>query len=135
VLEILKAVEDMQRLTAKINAFDNALHARACLEQTRATIGGLNRELEARESQIDLLNLAIELQESNGRRNGSDIIARLRASDALLEFNKVVQILHCHPQTLYQYVRERKIKSRRVGSRIKFDPRAVIDFLEGRPVN
>jgi excisionase family DNA binding protein len=50
----------------------------------------------------------------------------------LLTVAEVCAILRCHEKTLYQWVKKGRLTAIRVGSRLKFDPADVANFIASR---
>ena len=62
------------------------------------------------------------------------IVETLRTRIGLIALKPMAQIIGSHYQTLYGRVREGAIPYTRVGSRIRFDPGQVADWLESRQI-
>jgi excisionase family DNA binding protein len=56
----------------------------------------------------------------------------LRDRKGLLSVREVAEALSMHPQTIYTWVAENKLPHFRVGSRLKFDPKVIADWLDRR---
>jgi hypothetical protein len=112
----------------KMAAFDECIRLRESQRLRAVAIEALNGILAAQRLNSELT------QEAMAMENASDspIIDSLRSRCSLMEFKEVREILGCHRQTLYDYINEGKIEAQPVGSRKKFDPRAVIRYLQGR---
>ena len=50
----------------------------------------------------------------------------------LLTVREVCAILRCHEKTLYQWVQRGSLTAIRVGSKLKFDPADLAEFIESR---
>jgi excisionase family DNA binding protein len=59
----------------------------------------------------------------------STLVDELAARKTMMTIQDVVELLGVHQQTVYEWVWVGKIPSIRVGSRIKFDPRALGAWL------
>jgi excisionase family DNA binding protein len=56
----------------------------------------------------------------------------LRAWKGLMSVREVAETLGSHIQTVYSWVDESKLPHFRVGGRIKFDGKAIADWLDRR---
>jgi len=56
----------------------------------------------------------------------------LRARKGLMSVREVAEALGSHIQTIYGWVEEGKLPCFRVGGRIKFDGKAIADWLDSR---
>ena len=54
----------------------------------------------------------------------------LKQRRSLMTVKEVVTLLGVHQQTVYEWVWAGKIPSVRIGSRIKFDPRAIATWMQ-----
>jgi excisionase family DNA binding protein len=60
----------------------------------------------------------------------STLTADLQRRNSLMSVKEVVTLLGVHTQTVYEWVWTGKIPSVRIGSRIKFDPRALAAWMQ-----
>jgi len=56
----------------------------------------------------------------------------LRARKGLMSVREVAQTLGSHIQTIYTWTDECKLPCFRIGGRIKFDGKAIADWLDSR---
>jgi excisionase family DNA binding protein len=64
-----------------------------------------------------------------------NIIDTLRATTRPLTIAQVSEVLGIHPQTAYRWVDAGRLPVIRIGSRIRFDPSRIADWLEARTVS
>jgi excisionase family DNA binding protein len=62
------------------------------------------------------------------------LVEELRARKGLLTVNELAELLSAHPMTLYKWVKRGTIPFLRVGSGVRFDPRAISLWLQRRSV-
>jgi excisionase family DNA binding protein len=60
------------------------------------------------------------------------LTCELRQRKGLLTVKEVAELLRCHVMTVYDWVAIGKLPHVRMGSRIKFDPHSIADWLEKR---
>jgi excisionase family DNA binding protein len=65
-------------------------------------------------------------------RATKDTLAQLENSEALMPNRQVAALLGVHPKTLQRWVREHRIPAYRVGSRYRFKPAQVAEFIRAR---
>lgn len=71
--------------------------------------------------------------ESAASRNESSTIQISRREQPyLMTTLDVSEMLPVHPETLYGWVRSGRIPAMRIGRNLKFDPKAIADWLEQR---
>jgi excisionase family DNA binding protein len=58
------------------------------------------------------------------------LTADLQTRNSLMTVKEVIALLGVHQQTVYEWVWAGKIPSVRIGSRIKFDPRALALWMQ-----
>lgn len=58
------------------------------------------------------------------------LVTDLQKRHSLMTVKEVMELLGVHQQTIYEWVWAGKIPSLRIGSRIKFDPRAIATWIE-----
>jgi len=57
------------------------------------------------------------------------LVDELAARKKLMTVQEMVELLGVHQQTIYEWVWKGKIPSVRIGARIKFDPRAIANWM------
>jgi excisionase family DNA binding protein len=62
------------------------------------------------------------------------LIEELRNRRELLTVNELSALLSAHKMSIYKWVRQGRIPHLRVGSGLRFDPRALAQWLERRTV-
>jgi excisionase family DNA binding protein len=61
-----------------------------------------------------------------------DVIEQIEGWGRLMSVEELAVLIQCSEKTLYRYVKQRKLPSIRIGTHIRFNPKATAKWLRDR---